>query len=1273
MTLKNLFVYVFAALGTLVASAETANAPTFLKVQSGEKMYICNMSDNGLWGVSEKASTTDGSIVPAGGVLVNLTTMECTDISDALGVSGVADVTDDGRMVVGEQMSLPAYWTADTNSWVTLPLPDGCTAGRISAVTPDGSFGVGYANPDGNIYEAVPVLYDLTKKEVIELTGLPEYDMNHFKSDFHRFMSISADGRYILGEMSFIYMMPISVFSYVYDRQTGTYKVIGFTESLTSDWKPAADNVAFIESAYMSPNAQWVTGAAYMVKEVEGSEFANEYTVGYRLNLLTDEFELYDGDSDSDYAGNAITNDGLMYAYSPANNPARSAAIRHGNYYYSLSEIFRQVYGINYEETTGYDLTGLPCCVSTDGSTLLMLYYTDESYVIKLNEPIENVLDQVDLLANYTVDPANASVMTTVGSVDIRFDRNVAAIGNPNQIELRDENGTKLRNPASGGFTANKLTITLSFRTTEIPEGKTYSIYIPEGMISLEEDSKVTNKAIEIFYTGRGTNPVVMTGVYPVDGAAIAALDASSNPMILAFDANIKLSDETTLAKLYRKGENDSFCDLYTAVSGNYLQLYPLATQNLYKDTEYEVVIPAGLVTDLSGNGANEEITLHYSGAYVREISSDDIYLFQDDCSSYDQFMFYEGDHLTPASVPAEWGFTADSTPWYIVRESSTSTDMALASHSMYSPAGQSDDWLVIPQLFIPDEDCYLAFQSQSYLASKQDYLKVYVYESDDVYNTLNSSIIELMRTDGDLILNELQLPGDDPDLLDGDWRDNVLSLEKYAGKNIYIAFVNDNYDQSAIFIDNVQVVHDMKYLVSFTNQDRVINQENVQVSGVITVQSDVNTYNSITMTLTDGEGNFVDEISESGLSLVKGDTYSFVFNNPLPLGLGVENKYTVEIVMDEDKTIVNSTVRNLVFEPTKRVVVEEYSGADCSNCPLGFLAMDNLQKLFPGLVLPVVLRTYGGDTQLAVGLSGYNDFLGLASVGAPSARINRGDPAYPMIESNGEYLFTGTGIANSLTGRDEELWLDLAQQEFSSPADADVLIESAVDASGETVNLNINVRSALTLSKQSLNLFAVVVEDGVVTYQENGFRNISSDNLGDWGANGIYGGIQYVYPVIIDHCARATGGVTYNGTGGLIPSELTAGETYNAQMSVSLPQSISDINNCHVIVMLIDAGTSKVVNANITPVNGASAGINDVVADNDDSAINISVAGSVITATETGGENLSVSVYDISGMNVATDSASGNVEVDLSGRNGVFFVKAASAKGRKVAKVIIK
>ena len=265
--------------------------------------------------------------------------------------------------------------------------------------------------------------------------------------------------------------------------------------------------------------------------------------------------------------------------------------------------------------------------------------------------------------------------------------------------------------------------------------------------------------------------------------------------------------------------------------------------------------------------------------------------------------MFHEGDHNQPIQKMIDWGFAnGDGYPWFAVRDQESSDNWALVSHSMYSPAGQSDDWMCTTQLFLPDEKCVLTFDSQSYLKSKKDYLKIYLLATDDIFTSINETTAARFRKDGDVIYNELQSPGENEELLAGEWKHNVIDLAKYAGKNVYIAFVNENNDQSAVFVDNVTVVRDVKYAASFENPTRVINKDALNVKGAIAITSELDTYSSISLTLKDGQGNTLDQISETGLNLKNKDVYPFNFAKELPLAKGVENKFSVDLKLgDED------------------------------------------------------------------------------------------------------------------------------------------------------------------------------------------------------------------------------------------------------------------------------------------------------------------------------------------------------------------------------------
>ncbi len=1253
----------FAA--ALVASASVLSltaqnmTPEIVLPSPGEKFIVNKMSDNGLWGISEKASTTDGDLRPMGGRLFNLTTLEKTEITSPTGYCGVNDVTDDGKIVTGQCNMQPAYWNLETKTWTFMPMPEGFNMGCLNAVTPDGRYAAGYLSSTDDEWKAYPVLYDLTTGTQIELSNIPVFDMQHEDQDQNAFYGISPDGRFLLGYMSQSYVLPPQLCVYVYDRQDDTYDFIGFTPDDIKPWTPDVEGTFFISDPSMSNNGLWVAGTAYMVKQIPGSEWPAESRHPFRYDVLNKKIEILTQNEAADVAAFSISNDGQLYMATPAENPYPNAVFQQGEFLVTLEQVYEQVYGLNFEQASSFAVSGRPIGVSNDGLTMLMLPNLDETYLLRLKEPIYDAVARVKLLADYSVNPTAGAQMSKLSTITLNFEREVTVKGNSSKITFKSEDGSSSWSPVtSNGFVADGKKVTLTFRNRDLEAGKKYTLTIPEGMIVLKADNSIVADEITVDYVGRANTPVKMLSAVPEDNSAVPYLDLNANPIVLTFDADLKLGENQT-GFLYEDNNEMPISTMSIACGGKQAIVFPPARQNLWKDSEYTVVIPANAFTDISGGGPSEEIVLHYSGNYVHEISADDKYIFNEDCGSTENFMFYEGDFNEPDADPASWGFTKD-TPWYYTRDED-SADMALASHSMYKGGGKSDDWMVTVQLHIPDDKCYLEFDAQSYLYSSNDYLKVYVFEANEVYHNLTAQTIEKIRKEGKVVFNELLSPGSDENELANDWTHYVVELPEYAGKFIYIAFVNEMEDQSAIFIDNIAVVHDMAFLASIDTPDRVVDQEEAVIKGRVTVASDIASYNAIEMTLLDGEGTEVSKISADGLTIDKSNPFVFTFPQALKLQKAAANKYTVEITLGENSMKVAGEIRNLTFEPKRKIVLEEMTGTTCPNCPQGILAIENIQKLYPGSLIPIGIHTYTGDP-LGTGLEGYTTFLGLT--GAPTGRINRGVISFPMKgnEETGTFTFSGSAETGDL------LWLDLFREQYDTPTDLEIALKSQLDEANNTINVEALVTSAINLERTSYNLFAVVVENGIVTAQQNNLYSTKDPLLGEWGAGGIYAS-PVVVPYIANDVVRSTWGTTLNGTAGLIPSNLTAGRIYSANLQMPIPSNASKLENCEVIVMLIDAGSERVVNANICPLNGDS-GL-DAVTTVSNGEIGIAVIGDTLMVN---GEDYRVEAYSLAGMPVVKAAATGLHAYSLSGYKGLLIVKVTDAAGNaKTQKVLVK
>ena len=1239
--------------------------------------YICGMSDNGLWAVSHKTNDADNKL-DASPALINVTTgdeiplLSSTEENTTPGC-GAYDVTDDASIVVGNHNGMPAVWLHSSNEWRHLPTPERWTSGNVNSITPDGKFAVGTCSELDVLHET-PILWDLSNDgAIVETPDIPVYDMQNENNHQNRFIGISPDGNKILGCLSFSYLEPPAMVYYIYDRTTKTYDPIGFTCTITGNdtvWTPKQEGIHFISEAAMGAGGKYVSGIAYMVKERSTTDFPTEYKASYIYNVETGEFTLYDEES-TDMVSHAVDTLGHCIAATPSDNPLRNWSVRIGNYWYDIYQILKQRYDIDFYAATGFENTGTVIATNLDGTVLAA--FTDPieksaSYILTLPEPIEKAAENVDLLAGYTITPAEGAEISLLTKITLRFDRDIDVVsGKEKAAILKNASGETVLNSISIQSVAGSMReISIGFRSTVLNKGEKYTITIPAGVISLKGDVSKTNKEINIHYTGRANEPVSVVSVSPTENTSLAQLNISTSPVIVTFNTNIAVTDSAS-ATLYQEadGEGILLCRLSIAEGDSALAhriaLYPATAQYLYKDVPYRIDIKAGSITDISGSTAsgNETISLHYIGAYERELVYDDNTIFADDFNGgLGNFLLYDGDHNTPTAEMADWSFT-ENLPYSVAWDDDDPSDLFAVSHSMYSPAGKSDDWLSTPQLYLPDEKCYVTFRAQSYRSNCTDSLKVIVYACDDVYNVLDDDIVNRFKKEGKVVYAGKETPGRNENMLFGEWTRHTIELSEFAGKNVYIAFVNDNENQSAVFIEKIEVIHEVEYFVSITSDATVENQPDITIEGSLLIQNEEVTYSTLTMKLSDASGKPISEYRRSGLELSEGDTCNFEFPQKLPLTVGIENKYTIDIDMDGDKNIVNGSVKNLLFTPIKRVVVEEGTGMGCSNCPLGFRAMDILTEAWGEQLIPVAIHTYIGDL-FGGGLSGYAEFLGFG--GYPTASINRSIPCAPMVTLNE----TGNLINSAADYQGvDPLWYDVVAQEMSILADADLEIKAYYD--NENITVPCSFRFALDAEKLNYDLFFEVIEDGLSGYQSNAFGAKNDRLLGDWGAGGRYSA-STVAPYTFNDVLRMVVGTSFYGTPGYVPTEVTAGNTYTAEVKFPRAENITDINKCSVVCMMIDANTGRVINAAKAKLLDY-AGIDESNADNFDAKV--LTDGSRITITTDAPAH--IALIGINGVLLDNADSEGEITLDAKDYTGVAVIHITNNRQSIMKKIILK
>ena len=1272
-----------ATLGVGSYAQTQTTKPTYKTFKFDDGAILNGMSDNGKWGAfsaqAEDGSTTQ--IYTIGARRVNMNSTESILLTEGLKAdtvksSAAYDVSNDGNIVVGSLNSKPAYFNVSENAWHFVRFKG--LSGSISSVTPDGRLAVGTIYPNGNEYNEKPALWDLATGDTLATPNLPLKDMAHANMNQNRFMSISADGKYVLGCMSFSYLPSGrdagGCFFYVYNTEKQSYKAIGFDENDKENWTPRAENLSFISEAALSNNGRYVTGSGYYLKTSgsgDNETVIDEFTCPFRYDVEKDEFTLYSDLYSQAYSGFVIDNGGIVYAAGPDGSPYRDFGVRSGNYWVNFTQGVKQHYGLDILNRLGYDNSGTPVALSDDSRTMGVYAGSADSYVITLPEPFSDIAATTNLLSTFNVSPADGSTFSKLTNVQLTFTRNVQPIAQANKVQVRDMVNDNVVGSALGISTDAKdpNTINIQFRSVNLTnENMPYELVIPAKTICINGDATRYNEEIRITYMGRENAPLQVISTSPKQNAALGKIDASTSPVVFTLDAEVQLTSANARAQLYQKGIEQPVANLLLGVNGNQLYTYTATQQNLLKDVDYQIVVPAGVVTDITGNkaSANAAYTLNLRGAYEREISYDSNVLYAENFDNgMGNVLLYDGDTNTPDDESQDqFSFKAAGNEYAWVPVADDATDAkgySAASTSMYMPTGTSDDWLVTPQINIMDKLCTLTFKSQSFRRASSDSLKVVVWPCDNIYSTLNEDIVNRMKAEGKVIYFERETPGKSESELAGNWKENTISLAEFAGKNVYIAFVNQNENQSLVFVDDIQVLHDLPFFAAFDTDETVVNQNNATIEGNIVI-NEAGPFKSLSMVLKDAQGNKLDEIAETGLNLVKGDKRTFKFSKKLPLTVGAINRYTVDFKLDDKENSVSKTISNLSFQPTKRVTLEEFTGMGCTNCPLGILGIDNLHNIYGDLFIPMALHCYTGD-QLGTGVSNYAAFLNL--VAAPSGRIQRGDITYPITQdkTTGAYTFAPTdNTTYSVT------WQSEVEKQLATPAPAEITATSKLSAKGKALTVPCAVKYALNANDVNLKLFAVVLENGLVGYQSNGFSSIADPTIGEWGQGGKYGAAS-VNPYVFDHVVRGTYGETFTGTSELFPTSIEAGKEYTATINIPMPSSVENANNTEVVVMLFDGNTDKLINAYKTRPSNAVDGIDEVITDNATAAVMVMAQqGNVVVTSPVAAH---VQVMSLDGRTLCQAQGQGIITLAPATR-GVAIVKVTTQNGVVVKKVMM-
>ncbi len=536
------------------------------------------------------------------------------------------------------------------------------------------------------------------------------------------------------------------------------------------------------------------------------------------------------------------------------------------------------------------------------------------------------------------------------------------------------------------------------------------------------------------------------------------------------------------------------------------------------------------------------------------------------------ELIYYDGDGNELVDDLVGTGLECGT--WHLVKLNAGDSNKLIASASTFTTPGKANDWMVTPQIKIYGTGATLSWKSMSLSNIKKDGYKVYV--STKGYDMEDFEAEPIFRIDAEQ---------------GGTWQEHEVNLDKYAGKTVYIAFVNDSYDRYVLCVDDIVVSGPE----ATEAQDRVIFQPTTPImtdTGVAHMSVEVqnvkaSTLDALKVCFRTGTSERSEEFSEEfkGLSLAQGQMVSLTMGQEISVPVNTSCVYDVWVEVDGDPTLsVRDSIRGTYFISNRRTLIEEGTGTWCSNCPDGAVALEYLEKNYPDNVVSIAV--HGDNASDPMYYPAYIEFCQFPAY--PTMLADRKYLSLPMVvDANYNYSFfaPGSGV---------EYFFLLAQRQYAA---AELGGKAMItDLENRVLDISVDSRFVNDMKVSGYDIALILLEDSVTApdgslyMQTNGrastnytYVGLKDTITGSGGWGKLPGNVRMKF----NHVARASYNGSFNGYGNSngLPVSAQGGQTYTSKFTWNIPEgTVNHIENCSVVALMTDP-TGYIVNSCKMPV----------------------------------------------------------------------------------------
>lgn len=549
---------------------------------------------------------------------------------------------------------------------------------------------------------------------------------------------------------------------------------------------------------------------------------------------------------------------------------------------------------------------------------------------------------------------------------------------------------------------------------------------------------------------------------------------------------------------------------------------------------------------------------------------------------------------------------------------------------------GPSDDWMVLPKIWVRDADAVLRWRAMTVNSKSED----------------GAGYQVRISLDGAQPNDFVQLPVEEVEAESvNTWTEHELSLKDYAGQRIYIAFVNNSAKGEILAVDDIVVDGSKGVCDLVVNSDRYIfEHKDLTVRGYVEACSD-EVITDVTVKCISSETEV--EKTYSSLALAKGDKLEFELPNALQVDYGQTLDYQVIAVVNNAVTTdpAKCQATALMQKFHKNIVVEEATGMWCTYCPAGIVAMEELEKRYPDTFIGLALHY---NDQLAV-----DDYVMDLSFpdGFPTGWINRRYYTSPMVQIHED----GVTRYTMLDGGFETYYLE----EMALPAVAE--IDVVAKQEGKAYRVMSTLCFAMDDVDADYRIAYAIIENDVTG---NGYYQVNGYSGQDVDMGGFEDLPATIYDIEFQHVVRAIYD-DYQGVAGSVPTEISGGEKYTHEYLVELPSTVGDAKNVEVVAMLIDMKTDAIINADkVDLLSGIEAvGVDGLAMQCDavDGMVRVKVIGDVAYDSQ-------VAMYDVHGRLIDVKKIVDNrAELGSNCSSGVYVIVLTDGDRQMTEKIIVR